>query len=291
VVVLVTGASGFLGRHICARLLADGHEVVPAGRPEVEVPSPSFDQLLGRRSPDAVVHCATPASVPASVERPHEDFVRSVTVLEELLTRLSGLATPPRVAFISSAAVYGEPARLPVREDDPAAPVSPYGHHRLMCEQLLREYAELEGVPSLSLRVFSAYGEGLRRQVLWEICRQARASGRVVLAGTGDETRDFVHARDVASAVALAVRSAEVDARAYNVAGGDATTIRFLAESLARELGLGEGAVTFTGAVRTGDPRHWQADIGHMRALGWEPEVALPPGLAAYAAWAAASPG
>jgi UDP-glucose 4-epimerase len=286
VVVLVTGAAGFLGRHICERLLADGDEVVPAGRPDIELPSPAFDELLKRRPPDAVVHCATPASVPASVERPHEDFERSVKVQEGLLGRLSAQRRPPRVAFISSAAVYGEPIRLPVNEDDEPRPVSPYGHHRLMCERLLTEYTALGGVPTVSLRVFSAYGEGLRRQVLWDICRQALESGKVVLAGTGDETRDFIHARDVASAVALALRTAEGESRTFNVASGEATTIRLLAQSLARELGLREDAVSFSGETRPGDPRHWKADVGRIRGLGWEPAVPLAAGLAAYAAWA-----
>jgi UDP-glucose 4-epimerase len=286
VVVLVTGARGFLGRYVCERLRLETHDVVAAGRPEVEIPSAAFDDLLAARSIGAVVHCATPASVLGSIERPHEDRTASVAVLERVLAGLSALARPPRLVFVSSAAVYGEPRWLPVTEDEPTEPLSPYGRHRLECENLVAEYAETVRVPAVNLRVFSAYGEGLRRQVLWEICRQALTGGQVELAGTGDETRDFVHAHDVAGAVAIALGGEARGAVSLNVAGGRATSIRALAEALAHELGVGEQRGRFTRATRPGDPRHWQADVSRIRALGWAPRVSLAAGLAAYAAWA-----
>src|SRR5207248_3256916 len=125
----------------------------------------------------------------------------------------------------SSAAVYGQPDRLPVGETAPLRAISPYGEHRVVCETLLRD----SGLPAVVARVFSAYGEGLRRQVLWDICAKAINSAEVALDGTGDESRDFVHAEDVAAAVVVLIRKADFGGEPYNVATGVETRIGELA--------------------------------------------------------------
>jgi UDP-glucose 4-epimerase len=287
VVVLVTGAHGFLGSHVARFLSAGGDEVRPAGRPQIEIPSPEFEALFTEVRPSAVVHCAGPASVPASVAEPEADFRGSVDVLRALLDGLRGLNT--RLVLISSAAVYGQPESLPVDETHPLRPISPYGEHRAACELLLREVYELDGVRSCALRVFSAYGEGLRRQIMWDICRQALQGDLVELDGTGGESRDFVHARDIAAAVSVVLRAAEMRAEAYNVGTGRETTIRELAELLVGALGR-RVEISFSGRARPGDPAHWRADIDRLAGLGFRPSVALEDGVPGYAAWAAREP-
>jgi UDP-glucose 4-epimerase len=207
VVALVTGAWGFLGRAIAARLEADGWSVVRAGRPHQELPSTDFDQLFAASVPHVLVHCAGPASVPDSVRDPLRDHAASVGVVAALADSVRRLVPQTSVLFVSSAAVYGEPSSLPVSEDAPLAPISPYGFHRLACELLLRELTVLEGTPTASLRVFSAYGEGQRRRLLWDVCTRGLRDGRVVLSGTGSESRDIVHADDVAAAWPVSARS------------------------------------------------------------------------------------
>lgn len=282
-VALVTGAAGFLGRHVAARLGEDGWRVVEAGRPDVEIPSPEFDALLEAAVPELVVHCAGPASVPASLEDPERDFHGSVEVLHELLERLRGRKAA--LVLVSSAAVYGQPERLPVAEDAPLRPISPYGFHRLHCELGLREFHELWGLRCCTLRVFSAYGEGLRRQIMWDICEKALREGEVALHGTGGESRDFVHASDVARAVAVVARSAPLGAEAYNVGTGTETRLDELAALLLGALGS-EAPVSFSGEARPGDPANWRADTTRLSALGYEPQVRVEEGAARYAAWA-----
>ena len=180
--------------------------------------------------------------------------------------------------------MYGDPELLPIAEDAPLAPVSPYGRHRVESEQLAAE----SGVPLAIARVFSAYGEGLRRQVLWDVARRALAGGPVELSGTGEETRDFVHARDVAAAVSAIAQRSAFQGEIVNVATGAETTIADLARltrtsSAARE-------VRFTGVGRPGDPARWRADIGRLRSLGFEPSVAIEDGAPAYARWVRGRP-
>jgi UDP-glucose 4-epimerase len=284
VVALVTGSHGFLGRWISAALEAAGWPVTGAGRPDHEIPSPEFDRVLADARPTLVVHCAGPASVPASVEDPHADREASVSVTSELIDRLSRLSPQPRLVLISSAAVYGEPRALPIREDAPYAPISPYGRHRVECETLARSSV----LPVAVMRIFSAYGEGLRRQVLWDIAQRALAGGPIELLGTGRESRDFVHASDVGRAVVVAATRAPFGGEAYNLAAGVETPISELAEMLTRALHVA-GQPVFTGVGRSGDPARWLADISALRALGFEPQVSLAEGVTRYAAWVRAA--
>ena len=285
-VALVTGARGFLGGYVSAELQRAGWDIVGAGRPEIEIPSPEFDRLLADVGPGLVVHCAGPASVTASVEDPVSDFAGSAGVLVAVLEQLAALPRRPRLVFVSSAAVYGDPERLPVAEADPVRPVSPYGFHRAACELLLEEFHRIYDLPTLALRVFSAYGEGLDRQILWDICTKAATRDEVVLHGTGRESRDFVHASDVARAVCVAARAARFEGEALNVATGVETTTAELARLLLDALGS-EVPVRFDGRPRAGDPRNWRADISAIRALGFTPAVALADGARRYARWAA----
>jgi len=285
-VALVTGANGFLGSYVVRGLGAAGWEVVGAGRPQMEIPSAEFDQLAVRSAAGLVVHCAGPASVPASLEEPARDLQGSVGVLAGVLDVLRNLDPPPRLLLLSSAAVYGQPLRLPVDEDSEPAPVSPYGFHRMACELLVREYNQLYGVPGVTMRIFSAYGEGLRRQILWDICRKAVEEGRIELSGTGRESRDFVHATDVAEAALAIAQRAAFEGEAYNVASGCETTVAELASLLAAELGVPAESVCFGGERRPGDPLRWHGDISRLEALGFSPRTEIERGAVAYAAWA-----
>jgi UDP-glucose 4-epimerase len=282
-VTVVTGAHGFLGQYIVEDLRARGTTVVTAGRPETEIPSRAFDELLADASPDVVVHCAGPASVQRSIAEPDWDRKGSVDVARALVASLERLPAPPRLVLLSSAAVYGDPAQLPVREADAPAPISPYGRHRLEVENIVRS----SSLDCAVLRVFSAYGEGLRRQILWDIVTRALDSSQVTLSGTGAESRDFVHAKDVASAVGTVCEREAFDGETLNVASGLETTVRDLASLAVEALDSGT-RVAFSGSARAGDPLRWRADVSRLLSLGWRPEVPLSVGVPAYVRWARA---
>ena len=285
-VALVTGSSGFLGSAISRRLAGAGWEVVGAGRPDCEIPSPAFNTLLANAAPDIVIHCAGPASVAASVNDPGADFAGSAGVLSAVLDEVRRLPGPPRLLLLSSAAVYGDPERLPISEAQALRPVSPYGYHRMFSEQLATEYQELFAVPTASMRVFSAYGEGLPRQILWDATRKGLEHGRIDLDGTGAESRDFVHSTDVAQAALCVIEGGRFEGEAYNVGVGRETTIAELAELIRSGLGLPADAVSFNGEARPGDPVNWRADVSRLAGLGFDPEVEIAQGVAAFTAWA-----
>jgi UDP-glucose 4-epimerase len=298
---LITGATGFLGRHVARELHGLGWEVVGVGTrpPEnapVEVlaayhplrlPSPETAALVEAISPDVCIHCAGRASVDLSFADPSGDFDASVAITANLLEALRTRAPTCNLVFASSAAVYGQPPALPVTEDQRLAPMSPYGYHRQLCEALCREYADVYGLPITVARIFSAYGPGLRRQILWDICRRALADREVVLRGTGEETRDFVHGHDVGRALVHLGLKADGRGETVNVASGNETRIRDLAELALEHLGV-ETTLRFSGQSHAGNPTNWRASIESLQRLGFTPEVPLAAGVAAYATWSRA---
>ncbi|HXZ25716.1 MAG TPA: SDR family oxidoreductase [Nitrospiria bacterium] len=294
--VLVTGAGGFLGRAIVRKFATDGWRVIGVDHASIPREVPCFRSLTMRlpstelnatilsNLPELVIHAAGPSSVPASIADPAADFTNSVPVLLNVLEAVRTHAPTSRVLFLSSAAVYGNPATLPVVESSATEPISPYGNHKLMCESLLREFCSLYGLNTCAVRIFSAYGEGLRRQVFWDICRQALVSPVVRLMGTGAESRDFIHAKDVALGISVVVDRGIFDARSYNLATGEETRIDQLAALLIGAIGK-SNPVEFSGEVRPGDPIRWRADIGQLTALGYVPGVPIKEGVEAYARW------
>jgi UDP-glucose 4-epimerase len=287
----VIGGAGFLGAGIARAFREAGCAVtsldaVGSGNPHesggirtivMSLPDASFGSLLSDIAPDVVIHCAGNASVPDSVDNPHDDFVSHVVLTEWLIHQCRKSAPRTRLMYLSSAAVYGQPEELPVHESAVIRPVSPYGHHKRMAEMLCEEASQLFGLQTVIARVFSAYGAGLRRQVVWESARQAVEDGRIQLHGTGEETRDFIHAQDVSRAILILAQSASPDGAIFNVASGIETSVKFLAEAIAQE--CGECQVTFRGQRRACDPERWRADIGKLHSLGFSPSISLKDGI------------
>lgn len=302
--ILITGAAGFLGRHIAREFSQTGGKVVGVDvvaaensglGPNVEyarltLPSPAFGELLQRTQPAALIHCAGRASVANSLTDPAADFRDGTVLTFEVLDALRRVTPRCRFVLLSSAAVYGNPATLPVTEMHACAPLSPYGYHKRQGELLCEEFARLFAIPTAAVRIFSAYGPGLRRQVVWDICRQALTEPELRLRGTGGESRDFIHAADVARALRQIMESAPCTGEIYNLASGIETTIAELADRILRQLGRAI-PVRFDGAQTPGDPLHWRADISRVRALGCEPRVSLEKGLESFAVWSAAELG
>jgi len=294
--LLVTGAAGFIGSHAAGLAAARGYDVhgvdltsasgrMPDGVRDHRIADGGLPSMIAELRPDICILAAGRASVGESVADPAPDFKSGPALTFALLDTLRRHAPACRTLFISSAAVYGNPERLPVSEDASAAPISPYGFHKLQCEMLCREFTAVYGMKTAVVRLFSAYGEGLRRQVLWDICRKILCEGRLELMGTGEETRDFLHVQDIAVGLLQVVDRTPMAAEPYNLASGCAVNIRDLAGMLSGALGV-RITPEFSGVAPAGDPLHWRGDSTRMRALGFAPQIPLESGIKAYASWA-----
>lgn len=292
---LVCGGSGFLGRHLCRELTTRGWRVIalgrrtdpPAGVGEYHVlelaHTSALRELLGATPVTHVVFVAGPADVTASVHDPELDLMAQLTPLSSLLGAIRTSVPRPALLLVSSAAVYGQPEGLPVSEGAPRRPISPYGYHKLFQEALVDEYRELHGLAACVARPFSIFGPGQMKLAVWDIARRALEDDRQV-RGSGTDTRDYLYVGDAVRALALVLERANFAGEAINVASGTSVTIRELTTELYRALGI-ERAPLFDGVPMFGAPSHWEANIGMLRSLGFEPQVTLRDGLQRTAAW------
>ncbi len=283
-VAFVLGAGGFLGGHVARHYRARGWRVVTIGPGDQDetsdlhlawrLPHAEFARLLAAEKPRLCVNAAGSASVPTSVAEPLADFRANTALNAALLDDLRRHSPATIFLHFSSAAVYGNPAALPIDETAALAPISPYGWHKRLSEMVLEEYAALYGLKTASLRIFSAYGAALRRQVVWDLAARAAnlTSGVLSLQGASEDSRDFIHGADVAAAVDCIAERGALAGECYNTANGDEVSIAGLARRVLRACGR-EAEIRFDNVRRPGNPSRWHADIGRLSALGFTPRV------------------
>ena len=296
--VLITGVAGFIGRYVARHLSRQGWQVIgtdnsqPENAPladltkyqRLQLPNPEFDNLVQTYKPDALIHCAGRASVALSVSEPAPDFYGNTVLTFNILDTLRLHAPTCKFIFLSSAAVYGNPSKLPIDETHPTLPISPYGFHKLQSEQLCLEFAKIYSQSTASVRIFSAYGAGLRRQVVWDICQKAITQNSLLLQGTGQESRDFIHALDIARALSVVIESAPMEGEVYNLGTGREVKIFELATIVLNSLEAGF-LPQFDGVIPLGNPLNWQADISKLKSIGFTPTTELELGVKAFVNW------
>ncbi|OSI80022.1 UDP-glucose 4-epimerase [Bradyrhizobium canariense] len=301
--IWVTGANGFIGRHLVRELARTGNAIHGVGHGALD---PSEARQLGLQTwtngevdaanlnmlaaacglPSQVVHLAGGSSVGLSIERPFEDFSRTVASTARLLEWLRGCAPQCRLVVASSAAVYGADHTGPISEDATLKPMSPYGQHKLMMEQLCRSYAHSFGICCIVVRLFSVYGPNLRKQLLWDICSRLSTGERsLTLGGTGAEMRDWTDVRDVVRLLGQVAELAQLDGfRAINGGSGRGASVAAIAEGLVKHWGS-DTVVRYSGVARPGDPMSLLADDGRVRDINFDWRIPLDRGLADYVAW------
>jgi len=300
---LVTGGAGFIGSNLAARLLADGCHVSILDNLSTGYRSnvPSHPRLRfvegdirdeaavreGIAGVDVVFHLAASVGNKRSIERPLEDA--EVNVIGTLRVLEAALRNGVRkIVTSSSAGVFGELKQLPIREDHPAEPDTPYGASKLCEEKQCLAYAKLHDIEAVCLRYFNVYGPNQRFDAYGNVIPifvfQMLRGEPLTIFGDGEQTRDFVNVRDVVQAN-LRAAAARESSGAYNIGSGTRITINRLVALLREASGL-EPTVQ-QGPPRPGDVRHSLADISAARAtLGFEPVVDMRTGLAEYVRWA-----
>jgi UDP-glucose 4-epimerase len=219
---------------------------------------------------------------------PLEDFYRTVQSTADLLEWLRLNESGALLVYPSSAGVYGATDDRPIKESDTLNPISPYGYHKKLAEDLLASYARNYGTRIAIIRFFSIYGPGLTKQLLWDACKKLMtAHGEATFWGTGGETRDWIHVDDATELIARLGEGTAAFA-VVNGAAGARVTVKAVLEMLKGALGV-DAEIRFNGAERPGDPRFYHADVSKLRQIGLTPAVTLADGLKSYAEWFKAS--
>jgi len=292
--ILVVGSKGFIGHHLVDYLRHRDDEiwgadvVVEYADSEryllIDATNSDFHSVFQKMDFDLCVNCAGAASVPDSLSNPMRDFDLNTRNVFKLLDAIRKYRPDCKFINLSSAAVYGNPSKLPVSEEFERKPLSPYGYHKMMSERICEEFNRFFGLNTCSLRIFSAYGEGLKKQLFWDLFQKSRANGLVNLYGTGRESRDFIYIGDLVRAIELVALHAVFEGEVINVANGEEVRIDRCVEAF---YSLFEHPVNyaFSGKHREGDPDNWVADIRKLKALGYTRTYSFEEGLTNYYRW------
>jgi nucleoside-diphosphate-sugar epimerase len=299
--VLVTGGAGFIGAHLVERLLAEGYAVrvlddVSSGSLEnLRDANGGFDLLEGSildmdvvmravQGVHAVFHEAAISTVGRSVNDPVRSNEANVTGTLNLLvaSRDSGVE---RLMYASSSSVYGGIDALPVSEDLPAVPVSPYGVSKLAGELYCRSFTRVFGFPTVSLRYFNVFGPrqsptSQYAAVIPRFALSLLSKTRPIIYGDGEQSRDFTYVDNVVHANLLALKApTSAFGQTFNIAHGERHSLNDLLAEMGGIFGVSEVDVEWA-APRVGDVRHSQADISKAaESLGYRPLTTFSDGL------------
>jgi UDP-glucose 4-epimerase len=292
--VLIIGSSGFIGSHLYQYLSLKGYQVRGCDISKVQVKEDSFILLSSGNEDfsgvfenevyDLCINASGSASVPFSITNPADDFRLNVTNVYLLLHKILKFQPSCRFINFSSAAVYGNPDSLPVSEEMPSSPLSPYGFHKMLSEHICNEFYKLYKIETLSLRVFSAFGPRLHKQLFWDLAAKADNSQIVELFGTGNESRDFIYIDDLVAAVEKVIHGSQFNGDVINVSSGEETSVSYAAETF---LGFykPDAVLKFSGIEKPGDRVNWKADISKLKAMGFTGSVTFEDGVRRYSDW------
>jgi UDP-glucose 4-epimerase len=291
--VIVTGGSGFLGSHVVEELLRRGHTVdvldlapLPpdlAGLGGCRHVAGDLTRLasveMALAGADAVCHLAGVGDVYLAAREPYTAALLNVTGTANIAEAALRQGVR-KVVYASTWEVYGQPKYQPIDEDHPCNPDHPYNITKYAGERLLLSYDHLKGVPVLALRLGTAFGPRMRPNSVFSLfIAKARKGEPIVIQGTGEQSRQFTHARDIARAFALAAES-PVHGQALNTVASEPVSIKQLAD-LVR--GMLPTRIEHAPA-RAGDIAPAIVDSSRARQLlGWEPQVRFEQGLAELA--------
>lgn len=298
--VLITGAHGFLGRYSSLMFKKNNWRVIGIGHGHwgfeqpanygidnwIEADIDFYTLVKINEKLDCVVHCAGGSSVGYSLRYPLQDFNKTVTASINLLEYIRIHQPQAQIIYPSSAAVYGKKENTPISETDTLCPISPYGFHKKVVEELFASYSINFALSTRIIRFFSVYGAGLKKQLLWDACNRIDISTKreIHFFGTGQETRDWLHVKDAANLIFKMANTPAPDTIVINGGTGRRRTNQQILNYLSTQI-KDDTIVVFNNKSREGDPKHYWADISTAETYNWHPKINIEDGLKEYALW------
>lgn len=291
--ILIIGSKGFIGQHAVQFFQLQKHKVIgcdvatdyeDAHYIQIDATNSDYHFIFEQHVIDVCINCSGAASVPLSLQFPLKDFSLNTLNVFKILEAIRTHQPQCKFINLSSAAVYGNPTRLPIKEDFVLKPLSPYGIHKQQAEEICKEFSVYYGISTCSVRIFSAYGNGLKKQLFWDMYKKFSSGEFIELYGTGNESRDFIHIEDIVEALQLVIRNASFTGEQINLANGEEYTIKFIADLFKKHLQTNKD-IRFNNQVKPGDPLNWRADISKLKAMGYAPKISLDHGIRNYINW------
>jgi dTDP-glucose 4,6-dehydratase/UDP-glucose 4-epimerase len=274
--ILIIGSEGFIGSHLIHYFSSiewqvygtDVRRPLQQTYPFLHSGELNWDEIFRVHQFDFCINAAGNGSVAVSFDNPALDYKLNTQDVFHILESIRNYNKTCRYLHISSAAVYGNPLSLPIREADVAAPLSPYGWHKLAAEQICREFSEVFGLNIIIVRPFSVYGPGLKKQLFWDAYQKYRSSsGQAIdFFGTGEESRDFLYIDDLVRMSHDLLLHAEAGSGVFNLASGIEIKIRDAIFWFFEAMGAAP-QICFSGQKHMGNPDNWRADIQKIKTV------------------------
>jgi len=292
--ILIIGSRGFIGHHLFSYFSEKGNKVWGTDVVDdyinkeryflIDASNSDYCSVFQSAEFDLCVNCSGAANVPESLKNPLRDYYLNTVNVFKILEAIRKFQPACKFINLSSAAVYGNPKQMPVKEDARPDPLSPYGFHKLQAEQICKEFYDFYDIRTCSLRIFSVYGPGLKKQLFWDLYNKAKKGDPFSLFGTGNESRDFIYILDLVKAIELVAGLSAFNADVINVANGKEIMIKNIVSFF---FGLFDHEIrySFSGETREGDPVNWVADISKLISYGYRPSFTIENGLEKYYEW------
>jgi dTDP-glucose 4,6-dehydratase/UDP-glucose 4-epimerase len=291
--MLIIGSNGFIGSHL-KNYFTQSYEVYTCdlvnnpgdiNYTQLENSCSDFSSLFKKIKYDVCINCSGAASVSNSFEDVVFDFELNSHNVIGILESIKKYNCTCKFINMSSAAVYGNPTTLPIKENkENLLPISPYGFHKLLSEIILDEYYTLYNIKTCSVRLFSAYGNGLRKQLMYDISKKILKEKEIQLFGTGMETRDFIHISDICYAIDCIIENDRFKSSRINVANGEQVKISSIVEMF-KQAWNSDKKVIFDNIEKIGDPKNWKADVTILKSYGYKKKISLYEGIEMYKKW------
>jgi UDP-glucose 4-epimerase len=288
--ILILGGGGFIGSHLYDRIDQQQHQIQRSIRDAQSAAentlSGSIDRALLDQctKPDVIFHVAGGASVAESIRDPQHDFDKTLPAMNALLNKMREDWPDSKLVYLSSAAVYGKNASLQTQADTRLAPMSPYGLHKQMTEQMLQYYASMYQLQVKIVRPFSVYGPRLKKQLFWDVLQKAR-SGQFTYFGSGMQQRDWLYVDDLADFLLyLSDHGWLQTPQILNAGSGIPTSVRTAIELTLQLAGYARQP-EFSLHAKEGDPDDLVAAKQELSSFGCLHQTSLTEGLQQYIQW------
>jgi UDP-glucose 4-epimerase len=297
--LLVTGAKGFVGSNTARHFKSLGFQTYGIGHGNIkshELSNYGLDQWINSdirvdaikefsTEFDLIIHCAGSGSVGFSIKDPYQDYKKTVDGTLEVLEYIRLYNPKVHLIYPSSPAVQGVCKDEPINEEYIGKPESPYGYHKKIAEDFCRSYSNKYNIKIFIIRLFSVYGNGLKKQLLWDACKKFIDAGeeKVEFWGTGKETRDFIHIDDVLKLIQDLI-AIEDKFLVINGGTGVKITINEVVFLIRDALGSSK-KIIFNQEKNEGNPIYYWASTKKLHTINKLPKINFREGLVGYVKW------
>lgn len=287
--IVITGSLGFIGSSVLNHFIVKDYDVLGLDVISSDAHTKKIDllnqeelrKILKEFSPNLIIHCAGSANVNESIKDPKKDYRNNVLVTKNLIDSVLYAKLKTRIVFMSSAAVYGNQSVLPINEEAPLNPLSPYAEDKIICEDMFKNIKSNE-VDIKIVRAFSVYGPGLKKQIFWDMHKKLQETGKLEMFGTGEESRDYIYISDLVNAIEL-IATKKSQYSIFNVANGKEIPIKDVVKIFAECNNTDK--YYFNNVHMEGSPNRWEADISRLSKIGFKKTVDIEKGIKKYCDW------